>query len=187
MPSFRDLWGRTSDTWEVKKTPLDNIGKYCKPGESGEIVLDVETSAPIDPEDAHAGREISLSWLLNLSLSCASATLRRFKSQEEAKEDADLWDIARRALQKYFVAKDPCRPAAHARGAPEVASSWISELVDGPGIGSDITDCVPGDENYIFGRVAEEFHAVEREMAFGAGNITTDFGAIPCDITTTER
>ena len=83
-----------------KKPRLDNLGKYYEADASGEIVLDVETSAPIDPEDAHCGRGVFLSRPLNLSFSCASATLGRLKSHEEAHGDADLWEIARRALRE---------------------------------------------------------------------------------------
>ena len=122
-----------------------------------------------------------------MSFSVASSTLRWLKSQEEAKEDADLCGVARRDSQNYFVAKKPNRPEAHARGTSAIASSWIAELIAGPGIDSDITGFAPEDENLIFERVADEFHAAEREMAPEAGNITTDCGAMPCDMPTNAR
>ena len=127
----------------AKKPRRDNLDKYNKADESGEIVLDVEICDAPDPEDAHSGMDIFLSWLLNVSFSRASATLRRLKPQEEAKEDADLWDIARRDVRKYFVHKKPNRPEAHSRGKTALASSWIAELIAGSGIDSDITDFSP--------------------------------------------
>lgn len=45
----------------------------------------------------------------------------------------------------------------------------------------------PCDENWVFGMVADEFHAAEREMAFEAGDITGGCGAISCETPTATR
>ena len=52
---------------------------------------------------------------------------------------------------------------------------------------SDITVCVSGGGNWIFGRAPDEFRAEEREMDSEAGNITTSCGDIPCDMATSTR
>ena len=79
----------------------------------------------------------------------------------------------------YFGGGETNRPSPHARGATASASSWISELITGYGIESDITDFDPEEDGRLFGRVADEFHAAEREMAAEARNIANICGIPP--------
>ena len=69
-----------SEYMGAKQPSTDNLDKYYPADESGEIVLDVEKVEAEEPGEAHAGRELFLSWLRNMSFSCASATLRWLKN-----------------------------------------------------------------------------------------------------------
>ena len=80
VAAFACLMANHSEYMGAKQPSTDNLDKYYPADESGEIVLDVEKVEAEEPGEAHAGRELFLSWLRNMSFSCASATLRWLKN-----------------------------------------------------------------------------------------------------------
>ena len=99
-----------------KRPFLSNLDKYYAPQDGGDVVLDVETRAPLDCDESHAGRDVFLAWLRNDSFVCAAAVLRWVRTREASHPGCDLWDVVRRELQDIFSLDVPRRQAARARG-----------------------------------------------------------------------
>ena len=123
----------------------------------------------MDCEEAYAGRHVFLSWLLNGGFPCDSHALRWGRAKIGEHGEIDLWDIARRELEKAYASHEPDQPAAHARGASAVASSWIAGLIRLSGIEVEIPDRNTDDADWLLHSVDDEFRAESHTIARTSG------------------